>query len=214
MTKLETQSAARRKLMSAARAAPPCFARDGTRLPPAFFLTDPRRTSDPAAIADRLPAGWGVVYRHYGEPDRFKIGKELAGVCQRRMLVLLVSADPYLARRIEAAGLHWPERWLNQSFFRKPGWIVSASAHSRSALARASARQVDLVFRSAVFPGASPSAAAAMGGLLFRQAARDAPLPVYALGGVGPKNAAGVFARNGASAGGWAAIDSIVRAWG
>lgn len=196
--------------MAAARGAKGAKARNGAPLPRAFFVTDPARTPDVLAIAERLPRGMGVIWRHYGEPRRFATGLALARLCRRRGLILLVSADPVLAVRIGASGVHWPERLLSGVRPRVRGMIETAAAHSRAAMARARRLGVDAVIVSAVFPSRSPTAGPAMGALRFRQLNREAPLPVYALGGVDAVNAGGAMRH----AAGWAAIESVMAGWG
>lgn len=161
-------------------------------------------------MVQRLPRGFGVIWRHFGESTRLTTGLALARACRRRGLVLLVANDPRLAQRIGAAGVHWPERQLRGVRPRRPGQIETASAHSRAAIARASLRGADAVLLSAVFPSRSPSAGPPLGAMRFTSLARAAPLPVYALGGITPDNAA----RIATHAAGWAAIDSVVEAWG
>lgn len=190
--------------------AKPSHARNGRALPRAWFMTDPRRTPHPERIAARLPAGFGVIFRHFGAKDRLETGARLAGVCRRRRLLLLVSADPDLARAIGADGVHWPESRLIGVWPRRARWIETASAHSRAAIARAAKLGVDAVILSAVFESASASASKPLGPLAFRALARAAPLPVYALGGINATNAA----RIGAQAAGWAAIDAVKSGWG
>jgi len=173
-------------------------------------MTDPKRTPHPEKIIARLPPGWGVIFRHFGAKDRYKAGARLARACRRRRLVLLVSADPDLARAIGADGIHWPEERMSGVRPRSSRWIETASAHSRAAIVRAARRHVDAVILSAVFESTSKSAAKPMGGLGFRNLARAAPLPVYALGGITADNAG----RIGSDAAGWAAIDAVVSGWG
>lgn len=173
-------------------------------------MTDPRRTPHPEGIAANLPPGFGVIYRHFGSKDRFTVGERLAQVCKRCRLVLLVSADPDLARRIRADGVHWPEARLGGVRSRCGGWIETASAHSRAAIARAAQLGVDAAIVSAVFESASPSAAAPMGALRFRQLSRCARLPVYALGGITHRNAARAMTH----AAGWASIEAVISGWG
>lgn len=183
----KAQSCARRKAARAARQAarhlPP-------ELPPAFFLTDPDRTPEPDDIVSGLPLGWGVIYRHFGAADKDETAFELAELCRRRGLVLMIGADPDLARDAGADGVHWPNRradetrrWAGQ--FR----LQTASAHGRRELARLAGLPVDAALVSPVFPSASPSAGPAMGPLRLRRLAALADLPVYGLGGVNPDNA-------------------------
>jgi len=172
-------------------------------------MTDPKRAPDPAAIAVQLPKGWGVVYRHFGAKDRYAIGARLARVCKQRGLILLVSADPALAAAIGADGVHWPEARLRGVRHRSSRFIETASAHSRAGLARAHALKLDAAFLSAVFPSNSPSAGKPTGPIRFRQIARAASLPVYALGGINAENAAHI-AKHSA---GWAAIEAVMSGW-
>lgn len=195
--------------MAAARLAKPARARNGRSLPRAFFVTDPVRTPDPIAVARRLPRGFGVIWRHYGAASRIATGHALARICRQRGLVLLVANDPALAARIGAQGVHWPERQLKGVRARWPGIIETASAHSRAAISRAAARGVDAVLVSAIFPSNSPSAGPALGALRFRLLARDASLPVYALGGLNAANAARAMHH----AAGWAAIEGVLEGW-
>jgi thiamine-phosphate pyrophosphorylase len=101
--------------------------------------------------------------------------------------MVLAGADPQLAARISADGVHLPERMsaLAGGIRRgRPTWIVTTAAHSRSAIAAARSGGADAVFVSPVFASASPSAGAPLGALRFARLARSARLPVFALGGI------------------------------
>jgi len=204
----QPQAAIRRKLLAAARLAKPARAANGKTLPRTFHFTDPVRTPDILRVARGLPRGFGIVWRHYGFADRLDVGRDLARVCRQRGIMLLVSADPALARRIGADGVHWPEARLTGA--RVPGFIETASAHGAQAIARAAHLGIDAVFVSAIFPSQSPSAAKPLGPLKFRQLARAARIPVYALGGINPRNAARAMSH----AAGWAAVDAVLDGWG
>jgi thiamine-phosphate pyrophosphorylase len=205
----------RRRLIAAARAMP-LKARTGAALPTAFFLTDPTRTPDPAAIIARLPAGWGVIYRHFGAADRFNLGARLVRICRQRRLVLLVSADPELARRIGADGVHWPETKLHTRKRLPTGshrLVETASAHSWRALIAAARTGVDAAIVSTVFASRSASASSPMGVLRFRSMARLSPLPVYALGGINADTAGRIFSGLRTRIAGWAAVEAISDVW-
>lgn len=206
MEALKDHGQLRRKLRAAARGAI-------GELPSALFLTDPKRTPDLLAIAARLPPGWGVVYRHFGAADRYEIGDELARICRRRRLVLLVSADAPLARAIGADGLHWPEAQLARRRGRQFA-IETSSAHSFRTLAQAARLGLEAALLSTVFTSASPSAAGPMGAQRFRRMARAAALPLYALGGIGAGTAGRVAQSMRANIAGWAAVETIAMAWG
>jgi thiamine-phosphate pyrophosphorylase len=176
------------------------------RLPALFFVTDPARVADPAAVAARLPRGTGVIYRAFGRGDALAVGRRLAAVARARGLVLLVGADEALAAAIGAHGLHLPERDLHRARrlrMRRPAWLVTGAAHGARGLARG--RDLDAMLLSAVFPSRSPSAGRPLGPVRFAALVRTARAPVYALGGVragnaarlGPTGAAGLAAVDG-----------------
>ena len=206
----QPQAAIRRKLLAAARLAKPARGRNGRTLPRAFFLTDPDRTKNLLGVIASLPRGFGVIYRHFGAAHRYAAGAALARACRQRGVVLLVSADPVLAARIGAHGVHWPETRLTGVRSRNPRFIETAAAHSRAAIARAHRLGVDAAIVSTVFPSRSLSAGKALGPIRFRMIARGADLPVYALGGINAGNAA----RAMSGAAGWAAIDAVIDGWG
>jgi thiamine-phosphate pyrophosphorylase len=174
-----------------------------------LFFTDPVRTPDPAAVLARLPPGAGVVYRAFGAPDAAETGRRLLRLARRKRLTLLVGADAALAAAIGADGVHLPERlaWWARALRRaRPGWLVTAAAHSWSAIVKARRSGADAAVVSPVFPSASPSAGRPIGALRFAQLVRGAGLPVYALGGV---NAATARALTHSGAAGLAAVEAL-----
>lgn len=153
-------------------------------LPAFWVLTDPVRTPDPVAVAERLPVGSGLIYRHFGSTERFGIASQLRDVTRFRGCRFLVSADPELARLSHADGLHWPENCLAQIRYDQRWGLQTTSAHSITALHRAQARDLDAVFCSSIFPSASPTAGRPLGPFRLAAWARATTLPVFALGGV------------------------------
>lgn len=161
-------------------------------LPRLIFVTDPARTPDPEAVAERLPAGAGVIYRAFGAADAPAQAARLAAIARARGLVLLIGADAALAAAVGAGGVHLPERDLVRAGGLKaahPDWIVTGAAHSLEAARLAAEFGCDAVLASTVFASASPSAGAPMGATVFTAFVTAAPLPVYALGGVNVKTA-------------------------
>ncbi len=161
-------------------------------LPRLIFVTDPARTPDPAAVAMRLPAGSGVIYRAFGAANALDQARGLAAIARARGLLLLIGADADLAEAVDAAGVHLPERDLGRADGVKaahPDWIVTGAAHSLEAARLAAAFGCDAVLASTVFPSSSPSAGTPMGVDGFAAFVAAAPLPVYALGGVNVKTA-------------------------
>ena len=179
-------------------------ARKGS-LPPLLFFTDPERTPDVAAVAERLPRGAGIVLRTFGDASQ---AGEIAAIARRRGLVLLIGADERLAASLKADGLHLPERMaraIPAIRRRHPRWLVTLAAHSPRAARTATA---DAVILSTVFDSRSPSAGRPLGPLRLAAIARSSPVPVYALGGIDMKNARRLRATGVV---GIAAVDGIVR---
>jgi thiamine-phosphate pyrophosphorylase len=159
----------------------------GKALPRLFFFTDPARTPDPEAVIAGLPRGAGVVYRAFGDPQAVAKGRRLVKAAHRRGLLVLAGADAGLAARIGADGVHLPERRAGMARGIKrarPTWIVTAAAHSETAMVAARRAGADVVFVSPVFASASPSAGRPIGALRFAALAIRARLPVFALGGL------------------------------
>jgi thiamine-phosphate pyrophosphorylase len=196
---------------AAARLAAGAPGRNGRALPPLLILTDPRRTPDPLALAERLSEGSGLVYRAFGAPDALEIARALAAVARRRGLLFLVGADAGLAASSGAAGVHLPERLVSfapRLRARRPAWWVTGAAHSAAALGRARAAGLDAALVSAVFPSESPSAGVPLGPVRLASLVRAAGLPVYALGGV---NASTIARLKGTGVAGVAAVGAAIR---
>jgi len=161
-------------------------------LPTLMVFTDPARTPDPGAIAERLPRGAAVVFRAFGAPDAMAQGARLKAIAMRRGLILLVGADAALARRLQADGVHLPQRLAHRARRLKaahPAWIVTAAAHSPAAARRALAWGADAAVVSTVFPSRSPSAGPPLGPIRLALLVRRVTGPVYGLGGIDNKKA-------------------------
>ncbi len=203
---LKHQAASNRKLLAAIRQA---RAHLPLHLPPLFFLTDPERTPDPVAVVARLPAGCGVIYRHFGAPDRAEVALALAKVVADRGLCLLIGADPELAQTVGAHGVHWPEAQLGEArHWRGMFAINTASAHNRRAILRAQQAAMDAALVSAVFASKSASAGSPIGAARFRDLAQGVDMPLYALGGINADTAASVVQYAGL-----AAIEGVLAAF-
>ncbi len=155
-------------------------------LPALLLLTDPLRLSDPRALLPRLPAGSAVILRHGDPQTRGALAAQLAPLCRRHRLHLLIAGDPGLALRVGAAGVHWPERQLPRGRWRRPrkAMLVTAAAHGRAAIQAARHAGVDAVLVSPVLPTQSHPGAPVLGIWRFAALVARAALPVYALGGI------------------------------
>lgn len=183
-----------------------------SRVPPLLLFTDPERTPRPWQIAARMPAGSGVVYRSFGGPDATNTAKRLRDVTRERGMTLLIGLDADLADRIEADGLHLPERALSAAYplsGRRPDWILTGAVHSLDAAG--AARDLDAVVLSPIFPAGGVSAAKPALGLEVLGEAAGGPTRIVALGGITAANAGDL---QGSGAYGIAAIGGIAAAFG
>ena len=178
-------------------------------LPRLWLMTDERRLPDPAAAIRALPRGAGVIFRHYGDPDRASRARQLARLCRSHGLLLLVAGDAGLAAAVGAAGLHLPEvmAWKIAGWRRRrPRWLITAAAHGAPALRRTAAP--DAILLSPLFATESHAGDRPLGIARFAALARRSPVPVYALGGI---TAASLPRLNGLSLAGVAAIGALAK---
>ncbi len=159
-------------------------------LPSLLVFTDPERMPQPWDIAASLPAGAGLVYRHFGDPDAETVARRLRAITLDRGVSLLIGMDADLADRIEADGVHLPERALSAAYAlggRRPDWLLTGAVHSVAAAW--AARDVDAMVLSPVFTAGGASVGRkALGVEHLTTAVEGADYPVYALGGIGPAN--------------------------
>lgn len=182
---------------------PPDRAGNFRRRPPRVWLfTDERlggaRPDDALwrAVA-ALPAGAGILFRHYGWPlpARRQLFRQLHRIARARGLCLVASNLD-----LAADGIHW--RSFDHVARRRPQQLVTAAAHSARQVQRALQLGADLVFLSPVFATRSHPGAPALGPLRFAAIARQARGPVLALGGITPARARRMAALGAAGHGG------------
>lgn len=134
-----------------------------------------------------LPKGSGVVVRHYSlaSPERAALIKRIARMARARRLVVTIGGSTH--------GRHHG--------------ALTAPVHSlreRIAAERAGAR---LLFLSPVFATRSHPGARSLGRVRFGMIARDARVPVIALGGMDARRARSMKPLGGS---GWAGIDGFL----
>jgi thiamine monophosphate synthase len=152
------------------------------------FLTDAARAPHPLLVARVLPAGSAVILRDYRMPGRAGLAAQLKSVCAARGVKLIIGADPALARKIGADGLHLP-RWFSPAAPLPKDMIVTASAHDSGELVRAKNLGAGLALLAPAFATASHPDADSLGAARFKALAAGSPVPVLALGGAGETNA-------------------------
>lgn len=174
------------------------------------FMTDAKRVPNPVLVARALPSGAAVILRDYDMPGRDALAMQLAQVCKARGLLLLIGADPALARRVGAKGLHMPTWFRARNDHSTPRFndlVVSAACHDDAELRAAEKSGADIAMLSPAFPTASHPNTLALGPQRFRRIAAASRLPVLALGGVDETNAAQL---SGPNVVGFAAIGAFV----
>lgn len=163
-------------------------------LPRLIFLTDENHPKGPQAIVRRLPSGSAVILRHYTDPNRVEIARQLIAETRGRHIRVLIAGDARLALRVGAHGIHLPETmtrhcaWTWQNW-QKPSWLITAAAHSPKALLRAKRLGAHAALLSPVFTTASHPKSRPLGVLRFASWCRTSPIATYALGGVTQANA-------------------------
>jgi thiamine-phosphate pyrophosphorylase len=188
-------------------------ARPALALPPLLFFTDPGRTPRPWETAARLPAGSGVVFRHFGAQDALETAQRLREATRRRDGLLLIGLDADLTEAVEADGVHLPQRALGMAADlaqRRPGWRLTGAAHDLETMK--SIRGLDAVVVSPVFPpGGRSSMKPALDVEGLKPLLQAAPCPVYGLGGINAGNAARLI---GSGLCGLAGVGAIQSAFG
>lgn len=161
--------------------------RAGAALPPLVLMTDDERLSDPLAAARLLPRGSMVIVRARQSSHRAKLAAALRPIARARRVQLLVANDAKCAERVRADGVHLAEenaRAVATIRMRHPRWIITMSAHSLRACGNAARAGAHAVFLSPVYPTGSHPGGQSLGVARARSIARQAGLPVYALGGL------------------------------
>lgn len=166
--------------------------------PPRFILTDPVRQPDPARALGLAEEGEGIIHRGYGGPLSAAALRALGRKAKRKRVLFLVAGDHRSGRLLHVGGLHLPEFRLSSPATEhmfvarrrpKPGFYVTAAAHSEKAVVAAARAGVDAVLISPVFTTTSHPGAKTLGVLRYARLARLAAgmgLYVYALGGMSP----------------------------
>ncbi|EXJ15505.1 Thiamin-phosphate pyrophosphorylase-like protein [Imhoffiella purpurea] len=118
-------------------------------------------------------------------------------LCESRGALLLLNRDPDEVEGLPRHGLHLSARRLMESHARPggPGEWVGASCHDAAQLARAADLNLDYALLSPVLPTLTHPGAEPLGWERFAELVDPAPLPVYALGGLGPEHLDQAIAR-------------------
>lgn len=171
------------------------------RLPPTYLITGAFRSEEDftARLCAALEHGVRLVQlraKHLSAPASRELAVQALALCRDHGAALLLNAEPELVVELGADGVHLDTRRL-MSMRARPlpqGLWVAASTHSRMELEQAVRIGADFAVLGPVAPTASHPGAAALGWPAFAQLIGPVPVPVYALGGVGPADLATAFA--------------------
>ena len=138
------------------------------------------------------------------------LARRVIAQCHEQGVRVLLNADPALARRLDADGVHLNSQRLMTLNRRPlaPDKLVAASVHTPAELRQACRCEVDFSVIGPVQPTRSHPGAPSLGWDGFARLAKNADHPVYALGGLGPQDLPRIWQEGGQ---GVAAIRSL---WG
>ena len=190
----------------------PVFA--GLRLPLQYGITHASEIGVAAQLErlqQALALGLRLVQLREGglpQDERERFVNAAVEMCHAQGARVLVNGDVELARRARADGVHFSAAQL-MVMDHRPGFeLVAASCHNPEELDKAALLELDFIAIGTVQPTQSHPGRPALGWERFAELTRDFPVPVFALGGLSPRDLE-IARRNGAH--GIAAIRSI---WG
>ncbi|QDH33165.1 thiamine phosphate synthase [Porphyrobacter sp. YT40] len=171
-------------------------------LPALWLISDARNDAGLERALARLPRGSGLIYRHYHleGPERLARFRALRRVARRCGHVVILADSALTAREWGADGFYGAPRSL---WPRRHGLLHLATAHNLAELGLAARLGADAALLSPVFPTRSHPGGATLGPVRFRLLARQAGLPVIALGGMTRQSARALGWPR------WAAIDGL-----
>jgi thiamine-phosphate pyrophosphorylase len=160
-------------------------------LPKLWLLSDERMGSGLDAAIRQLPAGSGVIIRHYSlsETRRIALAKRIGFIARRRGLLLLWSGPIGQVHNVQADGVHVAREALMPPRSVRPKLLRSAPVHDLRAIRRAENGGADVLLLSPVFATRSHPDAPIIGPMRAAALARATQLPVLALGGMTPQRA-------------------------
>ncbi len=159
-------------------------------------ITDCRAGADPqATLASLIRGGITALMvreKHLGDPQLIDLARPLAALCRRHGVGFLVNRSLVAAQVLAADGLHLgfdAPTLAEARAMLGPVPFLGVSAHAGDDLAALHAAGADYVTLSPIFATASKPTSPALGLEALAHACRHR-LPIVALGGITPTNAA------------------------
>lgn len=170
-----------------------------TSLPALWLISDARNDAALEQALARMPRGSGFIFRHYHltEGERRARFRALARSARLRGHVVVLAGGASQARQWGADGAYGAAGHLQAG----AGLLRLVTVHSLRELCGAT--RADAVLLSPLFPTRSHPGGAVLGPLRALLIARNARVPVLALGGMTPARARRLPLH------GWAAIDGL-----
>lgn len=171
-------------------------------LPKLWLISDARNDAGLEYALRRLPRGSGFIYRHYhlDGPERFQRFRALRRIARNCGHSVILADSAMTASEWGADGIYGAPRAL---WPRRAGMLHLATAHDLAEIGLAQRLGADALLLSPVFPTRSHPGGTTLGAARFRMLARQAHIPVIALGGMNAKGARRLqWSR-------WAAIDGL-----
>jgi len=127
-----------------------------------------------------------VQLREKGWPEARQraLAEALVALARPSGAKLLLNGDAQSARAWGCAGVHWTSDALAGATARPDGMLCAASCHTRADIEHAGRLQLDFAVLGPVMPTPSHRGAPTLGWEGFAAIAAEAPLPVFALGGL------------------------------
>lgn len=146
-------------------------------------------TAQLSALADALANGLRLVQlreQRLTAAEREPFAAAAVALCARHGARVLINGDIQLARATGADGIHLTGAQLDVLPTRPLLPLVAASCHDPRQLRRAAELGLDFAVLGTIKPSASHPGCPTLGWPTAAQWLADSPLPVYALGGLGP----------------------------
>lgn len=159
-------------------------------LPPVYGITMAGELGEPAFLARAEAAlDGGLRLLQLREKDwppvrQRALADALLALARPRGAKVLLNGDTQRARAWGCDGVHWTAAALAAATTRPEGLLCAASCHTRADIDRAGRLELDFAVLGPVRPTPSHPGARALGWDGFAAIAAEAPLPIFALGGL------------------------------
>ncbi len=167
----------------------------------AVFFTDRKKISDFEKTIKNLPKNSIIIIREYDLDKNLReaFAKKIISLARVEGLRILVGKDIFLAKKLEADGVHFsdfdklPLQFFKKKSFKKK-FIFSFACHSEKSFLKSKKLKTGMLFFAPIFPTTSHVGAKAIGLKKFAEITfkhRDLGYfspRIYALGGINSEN--------------------------